>query len=76
MSCAPGDRLRKIVLYEQRSDEIADETPVVQIIHQHLPNGLLLERYDVTELRAEKFGSDWVERDPELQDWLEANAVS
>ncbi|KAJ2932781.1 hypothetical protein H1R20_g4314, partial [Candolleomyces eurysporus] len=76
MRCAPEDRLRKIVLYGRYPDQVSDETPFVQVIQQYLPEGLSLERQVVTELRHGKLNNDWMERDPELQDWLEANAVS
>jgi hypothetical protein len=32
--------------------------------------GLTLERHVVGDLRAGKLDDDWMERDPELQDWL------
>ncbi|KAJ2936289.1 hypothetical protein H1R20_g801, partial [Candolleomyces eurysporus] len=76
MRCAPEGRLRKIVLYGRYPDQISDETPFVQVIQRYLPEGLLVERRVVTELRHGKFNDDWMERDPELQDWLEANAIS
>ncbi|RXW18028.1 hypothetical protein EST38_g7834 [Candolleomyces aberdarensis] len=75
MRCAPGSRLRKIVLYGDYSDEISDEIAFVQVIQRYLPEGLLLERHIVGELRYGKLDDFWVERDPELQDWLEASAA-
>jgi hypothetical protein len=68
MCSDPDHRLRKIVLYARYSDEVSDETPFVQEIQRYLPEGLLLERRVVKEPR---YGHG-VERDPELQDWLEA----
>ncbi|KAJ2936291.1 hypothetical protein H1R20_g802, partial [Candolleomyces eurysporus] len=76
MRCAPEDRLRKIVLYGRYPDQVSDETPFVQVIQRYLPEGLSLERRVVTELRYGKLNVDWTERDPELQDWLEANAIN
>ncbi|KAJ2932780.1 hypothetical protein H1R20_g4315, partial [Candolleomyces eurysporus] len=76
MRCAPEDRLRKIVLYGRYPDQVSDETPVVQVIQRYLPEGLSLERQVVTELRRGRLNSYWMERDPELQDWLEANVIS
>ncbi|KAJ2936986.1 hypothetical protein H1R20_g103, partial [Candolleomyces eurysporus] len=75
MRCAPGSRLRKIVLYGEDSDEISDEIPFVQVIQRYFPEGLLLERHVVAEIRDGKVNDHWVERDPELQDWLEAGAA-
>ncbi|KAJ2936985.1 hypothetical protein H1R20_g102, partial [Candolleomyces eurysporus] len=74
MRCAPGSRLRKIVLYGEHPDEISDEIPFVQVIQRYLPEGLILERHVVADLRDGKLNDFWLERDPELQDWLEAGA--
>jgi hypothetical protein len=71
--CPPNDRLRKIVLYGRHPDEISDDVPFVQEIQPYLAEGLTLERHVVGDLRAGKLDDDWMERDPELQDWLEAN---
>jgi hypothetical protein len=76
MRCVPDNRLRKIVLYSGCIDDISDEVPFVGVIQQYLSEGLSLERHVVAELRDGKLDDDWMERDPDLQDWLEANAVS
>jgi hypothetical protein len=73
--CAPNDRLRKVVLYGRNPDEVSDAVPFVQVIQPYLAEGLTLERHVVGDLRARKLDDDWMERDPELQDWLEAIAV-
>ncbi|KAJ2936987.1 hypothetical protein H1R20_g104, partial [Candolleomyces eurysporus] len=75
MRCAPDSRLHKIVLYGDYLDDISDEIPFVQVIQPYLLEGLLLERRVVGEIRDGKLNDHWVERDPELQDWLEASVA-
>ncbi|KAJ2914207.1 hypothetical protein MD484_g6194, partial [Candolleomyces efflorescens] len=73
--CAPEDRLRKIVLYGPDADGVPSEVPFVREIQPYLAEGLILEKHLVEALREGKADDGWMERAPELQDWLEANAV-
>ena len=47
-----------------------------KFLTRHLSDGLSFEKRVATELRHGKVNDDWIEREPELQDWLEANAIS
>ncbi|KAJ2917055.1 hypothetical protein MD484_g3340, partial [Candolleomyces efflorescens] len=75
MRCDSANRLRKIKLYGGDWEQISDEVPFVQVIQRYLSEGLLLERCAVTEIRQRDTDQDWIERAPELQDWLEARVA-
>ena len=75
MRCDSANRLRKIKLYGGDWEQIYDEVPFVQVIQRYLSEGLLLERCAVTEIRQRDTDQDWIERAPELQDWLEARVA-
>jgi len=68
-------RLQKIILFAKQPDQLSDELGFIQRILPYLPEGLVLERPDVGEVRERKATTDWMERDPELRDWWEVNGI-
>lgn len=62
---------RKIVVYSSQHSYMDGDIAFVAVAQKYASRGLVLERRCVTVERDRKAGFEWLERDPDLQDWPE-----